>query len=114
MASHLPRHITPRRCRSNYALFLRVVRQGHYNAQELQQEDSYLREFQGANPTPIQKIGLKHLNLKAEAKNKRQKKSTSGATAKVDTAENLAALAEVPYSHLHNRTQYSVYNLPQN
>ena len=30
------------------------------------------------------------------------------ATVKIDTVENLAALAEVPYSHLHNHTQYSV------
>ena len=89
--------------------FLELLRQGHYNAQELQEEDSYLREFQGANPTPIQKIGLKHLNLKAESqKIKDRKKAASGATAKVDTAGNLAVLAEVPYSHLHNHSQYSI------
>ena len=89
--------------------FLELLRQGHYNAHELQQEDSYLKEFQGANSTPIQKIGLKHLNLKAESQNiKDRKKAASGATAKIDTAENLAALAEVPYSHLHNHTQYSI------
>ena len=89
--------------------FLELLRLGHYNAQELQQEDSYLRKFQGANPTPIQKIGLRHLNLKAESqKIKDRKKATLSATVKIDTVENLAALAEVPYSHLHNHTQYSV------
>ena len=36
------------------------------------------------------------------------KKATLSATVKIDTVENLAALAEVPYSHLHNHTQYSV------
>ena len=89
--------------------FLELLRLGHYNAQELQQEDSYLRKFQGANPTPIQKIGLRHLNLKGESqKIKDRKKATLSATVKIDTVENLAALAEVPYSHLHNHTQYSV------
>ena len=48
--------------------FLELLRLGHYNAQELQQEDSYLRKFQGANPTPIQKIGLRHLNLRVKVK----------------------------------------------
>ena len=52
---------------------------------------------------------MKHLNLKAESqKIKDRKKAASGATAKVDTAGNLAGLAEVPYSHLHNHSQYSV------
>ncbi len=89
--------------------FLELLRQGHYDSQELQQEDSYLRVFQGVNPKPIQNIGFKHLNLKLESqKIKDRKKAVLGSTAKLDTADNLAALAEVPYSHLHNHTQYSV------
>ena len=89
--------------------FFELLRQGHYNAQELQQEDSYLREFQAVNPTPIQNIGFKHLNLKLKSqKIKDRKKAALSSTSKIDTADNLAALAEVPYSHLHNHTQYSV------
>ena len=89
--------------------FLELLRQGHYNTQELQQEDSYLKEFQEANPRPIQKIGLKHLNLKTESqKIKDRKKANATDSQKVDTAANLAALVDVSFSHLHNHTQYSV------
>ena len=58
--------------------FLELLRQGHYNTQELQQEDSYLREFQGANPTPIQKIGLNHLNLKSASQKIKDRKKCNG------------------------------------
>ena len=89
--------------------FLELLRQGHYNTQEIKQEESYLREFQDAHPTPIQKIGLKHLNLKLESRKiKDRNKANTKDTQKVDTVGNLAALADVSYSHLHNHTQYSV------
>ena len=66
------------------------------------------------NPTPIQKIGLRHLNLKVESqKIKDRKKATLSATVKIDTVENLAALAEVLYSHLHNHIVFSFMNLLQ-
>lgn len=89
--------------------FLELLRTGHYSTQELQSESDYLRDFQGANPNPIQKIGLKHLNLKAESeKIKAKKQAGQAAPTKVNTQQNLVALEGVSFSHLHNHTQYSV------
>ena len=88
--------------------FLELLRQGHYDTHELQQPDSYLKDFQGVNPNPIQKIGLKHLNLKSESQKIKDSKKANAIDKKVDTAGNLAALADVSYSHLHNHTQFSV------
>lgn len=89
--------------------FLELLRLGHYSPQELQQEEIYLSDFRAANPNSIQKIGLKHLNLKAESqKIKLKEQSEQAPPPKVNTQENLASLQAVSYSHLHNHTQYSV------
>ena len=84
--------------------FLELVRLGHYSPGELNKEPSYVRSFQDSHPTPIESIGLAHLNLKQEsAKLKTDEHVDVSFTTSVSSE-----LTSSPYVHLHNHTQYSV------
>lgn len=86
--------------------FLELLRRGHYSAEELKQSPDYFARFQTANPRVIEPLGLKHMNLKAEAEKLRdqanKKKGSSNVTAlSVD-------LKDVSFAHLHVHSQYSI------
>jgi DNA polymerase-3 subunit alpha len=69
----------------------------------------YLQEFREHNPGVIERVGLKHVNLKAasEAIRKRLGKDTAGVS-KQTLADNKRELEEAVFAHLHNHTQFSV------
>ena len=59
-----------------------------------------------ARTSPFSLVGLDHLNLKqASEKLKKKKASPSGAGSSIEVN---AALANAPFVHLHNHTQFSV------
>ncbi len=85
--------------------FLELIRKEEFSIDELRQVSSYFADFQIANPTPIQPIGLKHINLKeASAALKKEQVKDVGSTPKVD----VSTLQDIPFAHLHNHTQLSI------
>ena len=89
--------------------FLELIRQGVYTTTELKAQPDYLEAFQKANPRPVDVIGLQHINLKeasAKLRAKQQKQEETISTA--EQSENISALSEVPFAHLHNHSQFSV------
>ena len=89
--------------------FLELVRLGHFPQSALKQEEGYLSKFKKENPEPFDFIGLKHLNLKEESQKIANRDAlASGPIKKVDVEGGLTRLKNVPFSHLHNHSQYSI------
>ena len=93
--------------------FLELLRRGTYSTEQLQANTDYLQEFQTQNPDTIAPLGLKHINLKKAAT------ALAAVAKKTDTAENITEIADVPavlldapVVHLHNHSQFSIYNPP--
>jgi DNA polymerase-3 subunit alpha len=84
-------------------IFFELIRRGHFTETELNKEAGYLKYFQEKNPGVIQLVGLKHQSFKQ--KSARLKKKT--AETEIKPTEN-HSLKDVPFTHLHNHTQYSV------
>ncbi|MDG1571139.1 DNA polymerase III subunit alpha [Robiginitalea sp. M366] len=89
--------------------FLELVRQRAFSATDLGAGPEYFREFEAANPGVIAPIGLKHLNLK-EASRKLQAQAASDQpdVSREELRENEKVLADAPFAHLHNHSQFSV------
>ncbi|MFM7643827.1 MAG: DNA polymerase III subunit alpha [Sphingomonadales bacterium] len=87
--------------------FLELLRKEHYTLEEILQEPGYFASFQTLNPAPIQKIGLQHVNLKAESEKIRaaQQPAATPPQSKIISA---AAPEGLVFAHLHNHTQYSI------
>ncbi|MFM8963429.1 MAG: PHP domain-containing protein, partial [Sphingomonadales bacterium] len=87
--------------------FLELLRKEHYTLEEILQEPGYFASFQTLNPAPIQKIGLQHVNLKAESEKIRaaQQPAATPPRSKIISA---AAPEGLVFAHLHNHTQYSI------
>ncbi|MEY4350191.1 MAG: hypothetical protein RL078_234, partial [Bacteroidota bacterium] len=85
--------------------FLELIRKEHYTLEEILQEPGYYESFRVLNPNPIQKIGLQHLNLKAESEKLRAAK-TATVTPKVEVSQEV--LNDLVFAHLHNHTQFSI------
>lgn len=87
--------------------FLELLRKEHYTLEEILQEPGYFASFQTLNPAPIQKIGLQHVNLKAESEKIRaaQQPAAAPPRSKIIPA---AAPEGLVFAHLHNHTQYSI------
>ncbi|WP_224483998.1 DNA polymerase III subunit alpha [Robertkochia aurantiaca] len=82
-----------------------------FTLEELQQAPGYFSDFEQANPDTIQLIGLKHINLKAASERIRlslQKAETEDGPSKDEIRQNLRELADVPFAHLHNHSQFSI------
>ena len=89
--------------------FLELLRQGIYSTTELKAQPDYIEEFKKVNQSPIQVIGLQHVNLKeASAKLRAQKQKEQTSISTEEQNQNISALAEVPFAHLHNHSQFSV------
>ncbi|HBS87604.1 MAG: DNA polymerase III subunit alpha [Bacteroidetes bacterium GWF2_38_335] len=87
--------------------FLELMRNGVFTAKDLQKEDDFLRKFISNNPNPFEPIGIPHRNLKKEsAKIAESVKSEEISDSEID--HNLALLKDMPFSHLHNHTQFSI------
>ncbi len=91
--------------------FLELVRLEEYTKEQLDVPSDYFTNFKEVNPSEIQLIGLKHINLKAESariKKQIQSLQESDAPSKIEIAQNIQELKEVDFVHLHNHSQFSV------
>ncbi len=91
--------------------FFELMRLEEYTKEQLDVPSEYFKHFKEANPTTIQLIGLKHINLKAESsKVKKQVEDLQDASepTKTEIAQNIQELKEVDFVHLHNHSQFSV------
>ncbi|MBV1887829.1 MAG: DNA polymerase III subunit alpha [Urechidicola sp.] len=89
--------------------FFELIRKRSYTLEQLDVASDYFENFNAKNPKEIQLIGLKHINLKKESKklkDKAVKKADSSIT--TETSSIKSDLKEVPFAHLHNRSQFSV------
>ncbi|MBE7628715.1 DNA polymerase III subunit alpha [Tenacibaculum piscium] len=89
--------------------FLELIRLRQFTKEQLDVSDDFFDNFNNTNPTPIQVIGLNHLNLKKESDKIRARiEKEKGSTTTISTDEGLAKLENATFAHLHNHTQYSV------
>ncbi|MBC8753164.1 DNA polymerase III subunit alpha [Kordia sp. YSTF-M3] len=91
--------------------FLELIRRKEYTIEQLDVTPDYFERFSANNPDTIQLIGLKHINLKKASEKIRQrlaKTQPSGGISQQELEENLQALQDAPFSHLHNHSQFSV------
>jgi len=90
--------------------FLELVRRKHYTVEQLDAQPDYFKNFSEGNPQTIELIGLKHINLKKASKKIADalwEKDTGGASEE-EINKNIQSLEDVPFTHLHNHSQFSV------
>ncbi len=90
--------------------FLELIRKQIFTLEELDAQPDYFENFKETNPEPIQLIGLKHINLKKASQKIREAldKKEAPDLSQQEIDQNIAALDEVNFAHLHNHTQFSV------
>ncbi|OEK09759.1 DNA polymerase III subunit alpha [Flavivirga aquatica] len=90
--------------------FFELVRLGEYKKEQLDVEPDYFENFSKENPSPIELIGLKHINLKKESAkiHERIKKAEGSSLSSEDIKQNASDLADANFVHLHNHSQFSV------
>lgn len=90
--------------------FFELIRQEQFTANELDVQPDYFENFQEANPSTIELIGLKHINLKeASAKINERLQDEQGDELEIDQSfETVEGLEEATFAHLHNHSQFSV------
>ncbi len=86
--------------------FLELVRLQQYTTDQLKVEGDYFVRFRESNPDTIQPAGLKHVNLKKASA--ALKTETKPEVSRTEIRDNLTALADAPYAHLHNHSQFSI------
>ncbi len=90
--------------------FLELIRKKHYTNEQLDVQPDYFENFSKANPQEIELVGLKHINLKKASKKIADalwEKDTGGVSSE-EIEENIQNLADAPFAHLHNHSQFSV------
>ena len=90
--------------------FFELVRLGEYTKEQLDVQPDYFTNFKEVNPSEIQLIGLKHINLKKESAkiNERLQKAQSIDISSEAIEQNVSELKDVDFVHLHNHSQFSV------
>lgn len=86
--------------------FLELIRKEFFTKEQLDVPADYFRNFKENNPTTIQLIGLKHINLKAASDQIRKRT----AQAAQDSGSATVDISQITgdFVHLHNHTQFSV------
>ncbi|WP_457610541.1 DNA polymerase III subunit alpha, partial [Lutibacter sp.] len=88
--------------------FFELIRQRNYTVEQLDAPNDYFQIFDAKNPTTINVIGLKHLNLKKESeKLKKVTLETEPETHK-NLSDTIKELQDVNFSHLHCHSQFSI------
>ena len=90
--------------------FFELLRLGEYTKEQLDVQPDYFQKFSKDNPTVIQLIGLKHINLKKESAliNERLQQAQKSEVSSEDIKQNVSDLEDVEFVHLHNHSQFSV------
>jgi DNA polymerase-3 subunit alpha len=87
--------------------FLELIRKRIFTKEELDVPADYFQKFDVKNPSTINVIGLKHLNLKKESeklKNKTEEKTESLVPSKAISTD----LKNANFAHLHCHSQFSI------
>ena len=87
--------------------FLELIRKRIYTKEELDVPTDYFQSFDAKNPSTIDLIGLKHLNLKKESTKLKSKPKENIVTPSFHE-EKSNELADVSFSHLHCHSQFSI------
>jgi DNA polymerase III subunit alpha len=87
--------------------FLELIRLRNYTIEQLDAPNDYFQIFDTKNPSTIQVIGLKHLNLKQESKKLKASPVIEIETPK-PSDKTLQELSDVQFSHLHCHSQFSI------
>jgi DNA polymerase-3 subunit alpha len=87
--------------------FLELIRQQVFTINDLQVDATYFNKFRTHNPDKIQRVGLKHVNLKNES-TKLKEISTKKETDKKSTTVIPTELEAASFSHLHNHSMFSI------
>ena len=90
--------------------FFELIRTEIFTEKELQVEGDYFDQFKIQNPSAIQLIGLRHINLKEASQKIKQQfgERQANFVSQEEIAENKQALIDAEFVHLHNHTQFSV------
>jgi DNA polymerase-3 subunit alpha len=90
--------------------FFELIRTEIFTESELQVDRDYFDKFKSQNPSTIQLIGLRHINLKEASQKIKQQfgERQSNLVTKEEIAENKKVLIDADFVHLHNHTQFSV------
>lgn len=91
--------------------FLELVRRQIFTAEELDAQPDYFEGFSEANPKTIQRVGLKHINLKKASEKIRREIQAALEPEKISSdeiQENIATLEDAVFTHLHNHSQFSI------
>lgn len=86
--------------------FFELIRLKYFSNTELEFDEETASIFFDKNKTQINLIGLKHLNLKKESAKYKAKENSDEID--LDIKSILKTLEDIPFSHLHNHSQYSV------
>ena len=85
--------------------FLELIRLNIFSKEDLNVEQDYFKSFQEVNPSKIDLIGLKHINLKNRSKKYVTKEEV---VSTISSEKGLELLKDAQFSHLHNHTQFSI------
>ena len=88
--------------------FLELIRIKSFSSNDLQLDKEQYASFFIKNSSSIAPIGLKHLNLKKESEKIKRQLKKEDEPITVDVDSNLSELSDVPFSHLHNHSQFSI------
>ena len=88
--------------------FLELIRIKSFTNQELLFDNEQYSSFFKNNPEPVKPIGLTHLDLKKESKKIKKQQQKEDQSISIDVDTNLSELSAVPFSHLHNHSQFSI------
>lgn len=91
--------------------FFELIRREVFTPEDLQVDTGYFRDFKIHNPSLIQAVGLKHVNLKKASEELRiSEQSASSSDFHIENldSETLKRFETSEFVHLHNHTQYSV------
>ena len=90
--------------------FFELIRLEQFTKEQLDVQPDYFKNFSEKYPQTIQLIGLKHINLKRESAkiNERLQKEQTQDVSKEVIKQNLSELADTPFAHLHNHSQFSI------
>ncbi len=88
--------------------FLELIRQRIFTKEELEVSSDYFQKFDAKNPSTINVIGLKNLNLKQESKKLRNKTENKTEDEIIHSDEVIDDFKSAKFSHLHCHSQFSI------
>lgn len=88
--------------------FFELIRKRVFTKEELDVDTNYFEEFSKENPLEIERIGLKHINLKKESKKLKKKLKKTEVDLTSFSSDSGIDLADFSFSHLHNHSQFSI------